>query len=273
MRYIFAMSQEIQSANSKDLIKLQVQKDMNHFLSSFKDYSLGQKTLARRAGVHNKTIKRLSKMENAPGHITLLKIYSVLLGETNSQKLLSLLPQIIRESLLKDKANLPVQDVDYSAEIKREVLSNQVFCEIYFLIDAGHVSKDYIQFKFGEHGLHIIEKMHSLNAIKYSEDGQIELGPARLEFDTQVIKAAGVMISSKYSKPENSEVKGDNFLALYVESLPDQAYQEWLKIDKEAFIKKAEIAKKYRDTNKGKKVFTYMTTDTFIKGNDEKNFI
>ncbi len=266
------MSHKIQSVNSKDLVKSQIQSDMNIFLSNFKNYSLGQKTLARRAGVHYKTIQRLSRMENAPGHITLLKVYSVLLGETNSQKLISLLPDVIRNSLIKDQAKLLPLGIDYSAEIKREVLNDKVFCEIYFLIDAGNVSKDLIQFKFGEHGLHILERMYSINAIKYAENGQIVLGSARLEFDTQVIKTAGVMISKKYTKPTNSEVLGDNFLALYVESLPESAYQEWLKIDKEAFIKKAEIAKKYRDVDSGKKVFTYMTTDTFIKGHDEETY-
>lgn len=266
------MSQEIQSVNSKGLIKSQIQSDMNRFLSSFKDYSLGQKTLARRAGLHYKTIQRLSRMENVPGHITLLKIYSVILGESNSQKLLSLLPDIIRKSLIKDQASILPQGVDYSAEMKREVLNDQVFCEIYFLIDAGNVSKDLIQFKFGEHGLHMLERMYSLNAIKFLENGQVKLGSTRLELDTQVIKTAGVLISKKYTKPSQSEVKGDNFLALYVESLPENAYQEWLKIDKEAFLKKAEIAKKYRSLDSGRKVFTYMTTDTFTKGSDEKTF-
>ncbi|EQC44959.1 hypothetical protein M899_0545 [Bacteriovorax sp. BSW11_IV] len=245
---------------------------MNNYLSNFKDYALGQKNLSRRSDVHLKTIQRLCRKENTPGHITLIKLYRVIYGETHPEKLLSLVPRVVREVLLKNKATILPDDINYSAEIKREVLTDKVFSEIYFLIDAGNISKDYIVYKFGEHGLHTLERMYKLNAIKYESNGQISLGKERLHFDTEVIKSAGVLLSKKYSKPVNSEVNGENFLALYVDCLPDSVYQEWLRIDKEAFIKKAELAKKYRDPVNGKRVFTYMTTDTLTRKNNEDTY-
>ncbi len=266
------MLQQTRKIDSSEAIKSQLQSDMNHFFSRFKEYSLGQKTLARRAELNLKTIQRLSRCENLPGHITLMKVYKVLLGEENPQKLLALLPQVIRESVIQDKGNILSSGLDYSLEIKREVLHDQVFCEIYFLIDAGSVTKKLIQFKFGEHGLHILDKMHSLNAIRYVDNEKIELGSVRLELDAGIIKNVGLNLSEKYTKPENCEIKGENFLGFYVESLPEDAYQEWLRLDHEVFLKKIEIAKKYKDIKKGKKVFTYVSTDTFAKGNHEVNY-
>jgi transcriptional regulator with XRE-family HTH domain len=263
------MTQHRDVRNSKLDIQLQIQNDINNYVSCFNNPSLGEKSLAKKSGVHNKTIKRLRSLANNPTHGTILKLYSVLLGETNPEKLFALLPDSLRSLLVKDSINILPQNLDHSSEIKREILSDKVFCEIYFLIDAGNVSKELIQFKFGEHGLDILERMYQLNAIRYNNENLIELGKSRLEYSPEVIKHAGQLLSRKYSKTSLCEVKGENFLGLYVDSLPEQAYQEWLKIDKDAFIKKAEIAKNYRDEVGGKKVFTYMTTDSFKKDSNE----
>jgi hypothetical protein len=253
----------------RDLVLDQLVSDINAYLATFRDISIGQKSLAKKATVHLKTIQRLCRHENFPAHITIIKIYRVLLGESNNDILISLLPDLIRELLIVDKANIPSSNINYSGEIRRELLSDKVFLEIYFLVDAGTVSNELIQYKFGEHGLEVLKKMISLKALKYNSKGLLELGQEQIQLDPTIIKHAGLTLSQKYSKSENCEVKGDNFIALYVESLPEDAYNEWLKIDKEAFIKKAEIAKKYKNHISGQKVFTYMTTDTFKKGTNE----
>ncbi|WP_412470217.1 MULTISPECIES: hypothetical protein [unclassified Halobacteriovorax] len=259
------MQNSISTSHSKLGLRAQVQADINRYLVNFKDAKIGQRKLAESADIHPKTIQRICRQENTPGHITILKIYRVLLGESNTSKLLPLLPTAIKEVVLKDGIDLPETDIDYSAVIKSEILKNDVFCEIYFLIDTAPVTRDLIMFKYGEHGLHILDNMFSLNAIKYLDDGAIALGTSRVQLDAEIIKKAGLTLSQKYSKHQNCEITGDNFIGLYVDSLPEEAYQKWLEIDKEAFIKKAEIAKQYRTNVKGKRVFTYMTTDTFTK--------
>ncbi|OIQ20032.1 MAG: hypothetical protein BM556_05960 [Bacteriovorax sp. MedPE-SWde] len=255
--------------DSKGLLKEQLVSDLNTYFSNYKDYSLAQKYLATNSGVHLKTIQRLCRKENNPGHTTLLKIYKVLLGESDYQKLFSLLPEIIRNTLKEDSIQNLSRDINYSLEIKREILADRVFCEIYFLVDAGNTSIELIQFKFGEHGLDTVKRMIDLKALRYNSEGLLELGSERAEIDPQVIKHSGLTLSEKYSKTKDCEVKGENFIGLYVESLPENIYQEWLQIDKDAFIKKAELAKKHRVAAGGKKVFTYMTTDTFIKEKNE----
>lgn len=256
---------------SQDRVHLQDQllSDINGYLTKFRDYSIGQKTLAKRAGVHSKTIQRICRRDSFPGHITILKIYKIILEENDYGKLYSLLPESVRKSLCEDKANITSSPINYCAEIRREILNDRVFCEIYFLADAGNVSHDLIQFKFGEHGIETLKKMLSLKALQYNDRGELELGIHRVEIDPVIIKRAGLLLSQKYSKTRNCEVKGENFVALYVESLPQEAYNEWLAIDKEAFIKKAKIAQKYRDVESGRKVFTYMATDTFKKEENE----
>ncbi|WP_127716887.1 hypothetical protein [Halobacteriovorax sp. HLS] len=263
------MPTQSQSLDSKDLVRDQLVSDLNEYFSHFKDRSLAQKSLAKKSGVHLKTIQRLCRRENNPGHITLLKIYKILLGQSDYQKLFSLLPDVVRVSLSIDQATIPVSTIDYSEEIRRELLTDKVFLEIYFLVDAGTVSRELIQFKFGENGLEILQKMLALNALSFNSEGMIVLGSQRVQLDPQIIKRAGLLLSSSYAKPVNSEVKGENFIGLYVESLPEQAYQKWLQIDKEAFLQKAQIAKEFKDNTKGKKVFTYMVTDSLIKGDNE----
>jgi transcriptional regulator with XRE-family HTH domain len=247
----------------------QLLSDINEYLAKFRDYSLGQKTLAKRAGVHSKTIQRICRRDSFPGHVTILKIYSIIFNENDYAKLYSLLPEVVRQALCEDKAQITSVSVNYSAEIRREILNDKVFCEIYFLADAGNISHDLIQFKFGEHGIETLKKMLSIKALQYNDRGELELGKHRVEIDPKIIKRAGLLLSQKYSKTLNCEVKGENFVALYVESLPEEAYNEWLAVDKEAFIKKAKIAQKYRDVESGRKVFTYMATDTFKKEEDE----
>ncbi|EQC51697.1 hypothetical protein [Bacteriovorax sp. DB6_IX] len=259
------MHNELTSQQRQLDLKAQVQADINKYLVKYNDVKIGQRKLAQNADIHLKTIQRLCRQENTPGHITILKLYKVLTGESNTSRLLPLLPKAVKESVLKSGIDLPETDIDYSAVIKNEILKNDVFCEIYFLIDTAPVTRDLIMFKFGEHGIHILEKMFDLNAVKYLNDGTIGLGTSRLQLDTEVIKTAGLRLSQKYSKPQNCEVTGENFIGLYVDSLPEEAYQKWLEIDKEAFIKKAEIAKQFRSDKNGKRVFTYMTTDTFKK--------
>jgi transcriptional regulator with XRE-family HTH domain len=263
------MSTTTEQLQKKDLLKDQLVNDINEHLAKFRDYSLGQKSLAKKAGVHAKTIQRLCRKEHFPSHITLLKVYKVLLGESCYETLYSLLPDIIRSVLDRDQVQIPEASINYSQEIKREILNDRVFLEIYFLVDAGVVTNEFIQFKFGEHGLDTVKRMINLKALKYNSKGQLELGAERVQLDPSLIKHAGLILSKKYSKTENCEVRGENFVALYVESLPSEAYQEWLSIDKEAFLKKAEIAKKYKNYMNGSKVFTYMTTDTFQKGTNE----
>lgn len=259
------MQNSISTSHTGLGLRAQVQADINRFLVQFNDPKIGQRKLAQNADIHPKTIQRILRQENTPGHITIIKIYRVLLEESNTAKLLPLLPKVVKDSILKNGIQLPETSIDYSAMIKAEILKSDVFCEIYFLIDTAPVTRDLIMFKYGEHGLHILENMFSMNAIKYLDDGAITLGSSKVQLDAEIIKKAGLDLSKKYSKYQNCEVTGDNFLGLYVESLPEEAYQKWLEIDKEAFLKKAQIAKEYRSNTNSKRVFTYMTTDTFTK--------
>ena len=141
------MLKSTNESQERDLLKDQLAHDINIYLANFRDYSLGQKSLAKKAGVHAKTIQRLCRKENFPTHITLLKIYKVLLGETSYEKLFSLLPERIRSLLVEDQAHIPEASINYSQEIKREMMNDRVFLEIYFLVDAGNVTDEFIQFK------------------------------------------------------------------------------------------------------------------------------
>ncbi|MCP4915161.1 MAG: hypothetical protein GY909_18725 [Oligoflexia bacterium] len=244
-------------------LKEQIIFDLERKLDKFNDPKKGLRVMATGIGVHPKTLKRLLQGQNTPGYLTIYKIYRYLLNTTNDSKILEQVPSVIKNELIKGNPKDLTKGLTFSMDVEHEIASDKVFCEIYFLTDAGMITEELVRYRYGMHGLEILKKMHDLEVIKKNSYGAFEIGKNRANLSTQTMKKIGLHMIEKYFKPENCDELGNNHVGLYVAGLSEEGFNEWLKADKECFYKKAEIAKKHEDKN-GIKGFTFMVTDTLV---------
>lgn len=67
-----------------------------------------------------------------------------------------------------------------------------------------------------------------------------------------------------------SDDEGENYIALYAEGLSEEAYNNWIKIDEEAFAKKVELSKQTHARGTLRAI-TFMLTEK-MKLQTEKNY-
>jgi predicted transcriptional regulator len=248
-------------ANFEDL-KEQVAHDLAQKIKEYPDQSSGIKNLARLTGLTEKTIRRVLKQENRPGYSTLYKIYRILFQTDDESILMNLVPDCVKVEIEKNNPQSHKKKAHFQSDIEAYIQNDPCFAEIYFLSAAGIVSREFIQFRFGQHGIETLIKMLELNVVKEVAKGQYSLGDNQANLTPQSIKNVGINLVHKYLKPENAELSGENLVAFYVEGLSEDTYHKWLKVDEEAFHKKMELAK--QPGAKGKiKAFTFMAIDKF----------
>ncbi|EQC48323.1 DNA-binding helix-turn-helix protein [Bacteriovorax sp. BSW11_IV] len=252
---------EIETSNQEIDLKRQVAIDLKKKLSEFRDPKIGMRLLAEKVDVSERTLHRLLNEQNRPTYQTLYKLYRVLFSTTNDSLLLELVPPVVKDEIEKYNPNTQDKSIIYSADIESEILYDRCFAEIYFMASCYPISREFIQYRYGLSGLETVEKMIELRALKQTRDGNYTLGDNQANFSGKTLKRAGLAIAEKFAKPENAETGGENVIAFYAEGLSDEAYEEWLKIDEEAFHKKVELANK--PGAKGtKRAFTFAITDT-----------
>lgn len=242
-------------------LREQVATDLRNYLDQFSDPKKAVRIASINIGIHQKTLKRLIEQSNTPTYLTLYKIYREIFDIKNDSLLLQMVPEIIKKELVKENPKDIVSNIQFNVEVEDEINSDPVFMDIYFLSNAGILTREYIQFKFGEYGLSIVSKMLKSNILEINDRGIYVQGTNQANLSPLTIKRSGLYIINKYLSPESCEEKGHNFCGVFVEGLTPEGFNEWLKIDYEAFYKKVEISKKYKD-NKGIKAFTFMATDS-----------
>lgn len=250
----------------------QVALDLSKKLEEFSDGSKGLTLLSRNMKIHKRTLKRLLNLENTPTYYTLHKIYRYLHGAESDTSLLEKVPCIVRESLLKGNPQESSDEFVYSVDVEKLISSNPICSEIYILCATAPITEEFILFRFGQYGVESLNKMLSLNIIAHSvPKGTFVLGTQRTNFSPEMIKKIGLNLTDKYHKCENAHNRGENHMGFFAEGLSPSAYNEWLKIDEEAFQKKVELSK-----NKGAKgsirAFTFMSTDTLVKKTQEVHY-
>lgn len=252
---------EIETQNQNIDLKRQVAMDLAKKLSEYRDQKIGLRLLAEKVDVSERTLQRLLNEENRPTYQTLYKLYRALFSTTNDSLLLELVAPVVRDEIEKYNPNTQDKSIIYNADIESEILYDRTFAEIYFMASCYPISREFIQFRFGLSGLETVERMLELRALKQTRDGNYTLGDNQANFSGKTLKRAGLAIAEKFAKPENAETGGENVIAFYVEGLSDETYEEWLRIDEEAFHKKVALANK--SGAKGvKRAFTFMITDT-----------
>lgn len=253
---------------TESVLRRQVSDDLKNKLLEYKDPKKGTKVLSALMGIHEKTLKRLIECENRPGYQTVFKIYRVLYNTHNDSELLDLIPPTIKSFLVRTRPRGFNDSVRYNLNIETELLRDPVFCEIYCLAGASSITHEYISYHYGKYGENIIEKMLSQNVLVPVRKNEYVLGTNQASMTVETLSKIGPHLVERYFKPENSDEMGENYLSLQIQGLNKEAYNKWLEIDKEAFIKKCEIAddkKNWGDI----KSFTFNSTDTLTEPRKE----
>jgi hypothetical protein len=249
-------------------LRQQVSEDLIKKVNEFNDPKKGIKAMAMLMGIHEKTLKRLISCENRPGYQTVFKIYRVLYHSNNDTQLLKLVPDSVREFLTKASPRGSVDTVHYCLDIEKELVRDPVFCEIYFLCAAGGTTKEYVSFHYGMYGGRLLEKMVEQEVLAVINKGTYILGTNQAAMTVETIHHVGVHLTNRFYKQENSDELGENYISLHSQGLTEEAYNEWLTADKEAFQKKLEILS--IPENIGPiKAFTFGVTDTLREPRNE----
>jgi hypothetical protein len=254
--------------DSDEVLKIQVSEDLKKKLAEFNDPKKGIKVMAMLMGIHEKTLKRLIDCENRPGYQTVFKIYRVLFHSQNDTQLLELVPNPIKEFLIKAHPRGLNDTVSYNLNVENELKKDPVFCEIYFLAAAGGITKEFISFHYGKYGERVLDKMVDQDVLAAIGKNRFALGTNQASMTVETMSLVGQHLVERYYKSENSDNMGDNYLSFYTHGLSEEAYNDWLKIDKEAFLKKTEIVKDSKNWGEVK-AFTFGVTDTLIESKKE----
>ena len=246
-------------------LKSQVAHDLQAHLLQFKDEKVGLRMMSNRMGIHEKTLKRIIRLENKPGYQTLYKIYRVLIGAPNDTLLFEKAPSLVRDALKKGNPKPLTKEVTYSVDIEDEILRDRCFSEIYFMAGCGPITQEYIGFRFGQHGVETMKKMLKMDVLEIQQDQTLVLGKNQANLSAQSIKALGLQFTDRFSRAEETDVEGENFMGIYAEGLSQDAYNEWLKIDEEAYRKKIELSRNPKSKGVIRAV-TFMMSDKMNPG-------
>ncbi len=252
-----------------DAVVDQIAIDLNDLFSSAAHIKNKTRMISDRMEIDKKTIMRLMEKGSKPNYMTVFKIYRYLLNEFDEAKLLDRCPEVIKTYLKSANAQTFEKNISYSGNINKEFISNPIFAEIYVLCSTGPLKTIEVEERFGLYGKNIIEKMLKMNVLAEPKKGEYVLGLNQTSITNETILSVGLHIVESYAKPQNAYELDTNGMHFYSEGLTENAYLEWLRIDKEAFNKKIELANK--PSSKGtKRVFTFGAVDTLEIKDTEK---
>lgn len=251
--------------NGHDLVT-QVKFDLEAKIKEYRSPKIGVRILAEKMGISERTLYRILASENKPTYQTLYKIYRTIFNTSNDSLLLDLVPNIIRQEIEKVNPLASNREINYSSDIEAMIYYDKCFAELYFMAACAPISLDFVKYRYGLNGLETLEKMLEVRALKITDKGNYILGDVQTNFSAKTLKRLGLGLVEKFSKPSDSEEYGNNLIAFFAEGLSDETYNEWLRIDEEAFKKKIELSNK-AGAKGSKRVFTFMVTDTFLENN------
>lgn len=247
----------------------QVATDIGLFLEKYKRRSFALRLLSKKTDINEKTLRRLLSHENKPSYPTLLRLYFFLTESTNEQELLQRVPEVVRRELEEKKTSavqmkLPEKQFDFLSSIEKQ----PILGELYVLAAMRDIHRHEVILKYGEYGLELLELMVKADLIRAVDKNTFTVSPNGPVFDSKVIKAIGLRFVSRFNKPENAAIRGQNIQGFYATGLTEEAFKKWIAIDEEAYYKKLEIAK--QSENKGDvPAFTFQVTDTMLSGGDK----
>lgn len=254
--------QHLEHASVESLgLKSQVALDLANYLDQFPNKSFAMRILSKETGLNEKTIKRLLKKSNRPSYQTLLKLYPVFFEEFNFQKLLGLLPPTVKEEVEKYSVEEKTLGRNRSQELLEVFKSNPLAAEFFILAGSGSLNLSTIGFRYGEYGQEIVQMLQRANLIHEVNKGEFILSKTAPQLDGNCFKFLGEYFIKKFSKPSNAQLLSENTISFYAEGLNQKGKEEWLKIDRECFYKKLEVARSEKFQG-DLPMFTFNATDS-----------
>ena len=145
------------------------------------------------------------------------------------------------------------------------LLTGQILASTNGIGGTNGVSRDFILYQYGQHGLTLLKKLQDSDVVELNAKGEFVLGNKQASLGPEGLKQMGIHLVDKFSRPDSGDELGENYLSLYTVGLTNEAYQQWLKVEEEAFEKKLQIARD--ESNFGDlKVFTFSCTDKINAG-------
>lgn len=245
-------------------VKEQVAHDLNSYLNHSADKQKKLNQISKKIGVHLKTLNRISSLENQPNYSTVFKIYRYILNENDDAKLLEQCPQSVQAYLKKANPQKLEKNVAYSPLTEHEVGQNSVALELVVLCSSGTISASEIKDRFGSYGYELTRTLVAKRILAEIKSDLFSIGSSQMNMSPETVIKMGLQITASYAKAQDSDIKGKNFHGFYAEGLSEAAYQEWIRIDEEAFRRKVQLAKnpKYLGTLKA---YTFNSVDTLNK--------
>lgn len=229
-------------------------------LSQYKDPKKGLRILSGKMDIHEKTLNRILNGENRPGYQTVFKIYRVFFNEYNDAKVLELVPEIVRQFLLKNNAQILSAEKTYSTIADIELQKNPIVAEIYIIAATGPISLDEIEFRFGNYGIELLNKMVEKNLLQETHKNIYVTGNNHPVFSGDTIVSVGSAMIASHAKPALADVLNKNFISFYAEGLSEETYQQWLAIDQRAYKEKFELTRDPKNLG-SVRAFTFMISE------------
>jgi len=241
-------------------LRTQVAIDLKVKLQEYRSERIGLRLIAERIGINEKTLRRLIKKENRPTYNTLLKIYRFLLSTTDDSVVVELAPKLVSDEIKKLHPNDFSVAVKQGQDVEALIANDPCFAEIYVLAGCGVITKDLIQFRMGEMGIQTLDRMLKLKVLKRVTETAFILGENQASLSPETLSILGMNLVKRYFKNQNCDDSGQNFIGFYAEGIDDATYEEWLKIDEEAFKKKVQLTKKMKALGT-RAAMTFMVTE------------
>lgn len=246
--------------NLATTLEVEISLVLESLLSQFKDRKKGIRIISKKMGIHEKTVIRLLNNENRPGYQTVFKIYRVFFNEFNDAKVLELVPEVVRDYLIKCNPQELIPNKNYSPLADLELQKNPIVSEIYIIAATGPVGLEDIETRFGNYGVSLLNKMLENKLLCEVHKHVYITGDVRPVFTGETILSVGSTMIANHAKPLDEDVNWNNYISFYAEGINEETYRKWIEIDEEAHNKKLELA---RDSaNFGNtRAFTFMITE------------
>ena len=251
---------QIESESNKTLEE-EVRLALMSLTSTYKDSKKGARLLSKKMGISEKTLSRLITNSCKPNYQTIFKLFRVYFNEYNDARVLNLVPEVVREYLASRNPQDLTLNQNYNLDSDILLQNNSVLAEIYIIASTGPIHLDEIEYRFGQNGVELVNKMLDKKLLAEIQKDLFTVGKNQPIFDGKTIVAVGNTMIHSQAKPENGESLGNNFIGFYAEGLSESAYQKWVAIDRRAFQEKYELT---RDQNNlgSRRAFTFMISET-----------
>ncbi|MDC1175356.1 helix-turn-helix transcriptional regulator [Bacteriovoracaceae bacterium] len=243
-----------------------IQADLNESIDNFPSEKIAIKSLSKKIGISERTLKRIIKGTHSPTYQTILKVYRYLKGTYNDRETVMAMPEILGTFVDDEQDNFSLTNPNtyFSTEVDSYIRADSVFRSIYIETATGSVTKESVCYNHGKHGENVLIKMCEVGIIKEVKPNVYTAGLNRGCLDEVTShEISKYLLEYKFS-PEKSGLEGENFYQCFFEGVTKDVYNELLRIDWNAYQKKKKLLQS-KESKGDIKYWSISYTDTLSK--------